>query len=613
MSNLTVPLGDAETPWSFASRLAARNGLNAREFCLDWETRFQAVVNGDPEALGVIAGFAGISSNALATHSFYRIGRWGFNYRGQRLDRLMFRYGKIHVCPACLRNDIRRNPKLAPRIAVYHRALWMIDAIRTCPAHNIALVCIADPTDLRTFYDFALCIGPEIASLDRLEATAARRRPSRLENYIIRRLDGAQQLPFLDSLELYAGIRTCSMIGAADLFGRAFSMKELTDAEWHKAGDRGFQIAAGGATSIVPFLDRLHASFDFGHRGPAGPQVIYGRLYEWLAKNYQDAVYDPVREIIGRHVRAHLPLAAGQRIFRKPVEQRVLHSIRSLSFEAGLHPKRLRRVLLADGIIDQRQGGLPDQHVVFPGGAASSLVEKAKSAMSLPEAGEYLNAPRAQAALLAKNKFIQPHVRAGTAGALDRFTPTDLDAFLQRLFDGSAKVYKPKPHQCSIPVAAKAACCSAVQIIHLVLDKKLKWTGTLFGTEGYLSLLVDVGEIKRHVSGPAHGGKSLRMVASLLETNDRVVRALIDGGHLKATVAINPVNRCPQTVVSPSEVARFRKTYISLFQLARASGKHIATVKNEMRAAGVKPALAPNSVKATFYLRNTTECLASLE
>jgi lambda repressor-like predicted transcriptional regulator len=605
MSNLTVPLGEAETSWSFASRLAARNGVNAREFCLDWETRFQAVVNGDPSALGVIAGFAGISSSALATHCFYRIGRWGFDYRGQRLDRLMFRYGKIHVCPACLKNDIRRNPKLAPRIAVFHRALWMIDAFRTCPAHNIALVCIADPTDIRTFYDFALCIGPEIASLDRLEAAASRRRPSRLENYIIRRLDGAQQSPFLDSLELYAGIRTCSMIGAADLFGRAVSMKELTDDEWHKAGDRGFQIAAGGPAAIAAFLDRLHASFDFGHNGLEGIRAFYGRLYEWLASNYEDAAYGPVREIIGQHIRAHLPLAAGQPVFRKPLEKRVLHSIRSLSFEAGLHPKRLRRVLLAAGIIDQRQGGLPDQHVVFAAEAASSLVEAAKSAMSLPEAGEYLNAPRAQVALLAKNKFIEPHVKADTAGALDRFATADLDVFLQRLLDGSTKVHKPKPHQCSIPVAAKAACCSAVEIIRLALDKKLKWTGTLFGTEGYLSLLVDVGEIKRHVCGPTHGGISLRKVASMLETNDRVVRALIDGGHLKAIVAINPVNRCPQTVVSPAEVARFRKTYISLFQLARARGKHIATVKNEMRAACVKPALAPIRVKATFYLRKS--------
>jgi hypothetical protein len=55
--------------------------------------------------------------------------------------------------------------------------------------------------------------------------------------------------------------------------------------------------------------------------------------------------------------------------------------------------------------------------------------------------------------------------------------------------------------------------------------------------------------------------------------------------------------------VRPAEVARFQKTYISLFQLARARGKHIAATKEEMTAVGVKPAFAPIKVKATFYLR----------
>jgi hypothetical protein len=603
MSNLTVPLGDAETPWSFTSRLAARNGLNAREFCLDWETRFQAVVNGDREAIATVAGFAGISPDRLAAHSFTRLGRQSFEYRGQRLNRPSFRFGKIYVCPACLKNDIRANPKLAPRMAVYHRAPWMIDAIKTCHAHNLALVQVANDTDIRKSYDFALCIGPEIDNV--LKAKKSRRRPSGLENYIIRRLEGVGQSPFLDSLQLYVSIKTCSMIGAADVFGRAFPIKELTDTDWHKAGDHGFEIAAGGPAAIVTFLDQLHASFDFGHSGLEGPQAIYGRLYQSLAISHEDAAYDPVREIVRRHIHKHLPLAAGQSIFRKPLETRVLHSIRSLSFEAGLHPQRLRRVLMATGIINETQSGLPDQHVVFAAEAASSLVEQAKGALSLPEAGEYLNAPRAQVALLAKNKFIRPHVEASTTGAVDRFATTDLDAFLKRLINDAPTAFKPKPHQCSIPVAAKSACCSAAEIIHLVIGRKLKWTRTLAGTAGYLSLLVDVREVKLHVSGPEHGGISLRKAASKLETHDDVVRALINCGHLKSFLAINPVNRCPQTVVSAAEITRFRETYISLFQLSRERQKHIKAVKNELDASGVKPAFAPMKVKATFYLRKS--------
>jgi hypothetical protein len=603
MSNLVVPLGDGETPASFTSRLAARNGVNAREFCLDWETRFQAVVRGDRDAIGAIAEFAGITASRLAAWSFDRQGPQDFEHRGERLTRSSLRCSKIYICPACLQGDIRANPKLAPRLAVYHRAPWMLDAIKTCLIHKLALVQIADHADRHTSYDFALLVRPKIDDLDRLRAQAPHQRPSGLESYITRRLEGAQQSPFLDHLELFAAIKTCAMVGAVNLFGRSIGAKDLDDANWHNAGARGYAIVSGGPGAIEEFLDELHATADFSRSGLEGPAAIYGRLYQWLASGSRDPAYNPVRDIVGRHIRAHLPLAAGQIVFGKPLEKRVLHSIRSLSVEAHLHPKRLRRVLISSGIISEHQRALPDQHVVFAAEAASSLVEKAKGALSLPEVAEHLNAPRVQAALLAKNGFIKPHVEAGAAGALDRFAMADLDDFLRRLLADSARVVNPKPSQASIPVAAKAACCSAAEIIRLVLGKKLSWTGYLSGTQGYLSLLVDINEIKLRVRGAEPGGLSLRKVASLLETHDRAVRALINNGHLDSFMAINPVNRCPQTVVKPEEVARFQKTYISLYQLARDRGQHIKTTKTETMAAGIKPAFNALKIGATFYLR----------
>jgi hypothetical protein len=70
-------------------------------------------------------------------------------------------------------------------------------------------------------------------------------------------------------------------------------------------------------------------------------------------------------------------------------------------------------------------------------------------------------------------------------------------------------------------------------------------------------------------------------------------------------MAINPVNRCPQTVVKPEEVARFQKKYISLFQLARERRQHIMAAKTEMKTAGVKPAFDTKKIGATFYLRKS--------
>jgi hypothetical protein len=65
---------------------------------------------------------------------------------------------------------------------------------------------------------------------------------------------------------------------------------------------------------------------------------------------------------------------------------------------------------------------------------------------------------------------------------------------------------------------------------------------------------------------------------------------------------INPVNRCLTVVVPVEEVERFRKQYVSLFALAK-QGRHFLKVKQGLDAAGVKPALDPAKVGATFYRR----------
>lgn len=95
-----------------------------------------------------------------------------------------------------------------------------------------------------------------------------------------------------------------------------------------------------------------------------------------------------------------------------------------------------------------------------------------KGAVSLPAAGRYLNAPRVQNGLLAKNGLIQPFIPARAFGALDQYAVDDPGAdFLKRLFAGAHPVDKPKPNQLNIPSAAGRCCCSSVEVLRLILDK----------------------------------------------------------------------------------------------------------------------------------------------
>lgn len=599
---ITVPLGSGETTASFASRVAVANGLTAREFCLDWDTTFQAVVDGDPSAIALIASKAGVSFTDLASHAFIRGNNMLYRHRGEILMRFSLRRIRVAVCPACLKSDIAAS-KLRPQLAVFGRAVWQIDAIKTCPEHNLALVTVSDDMTPGTMHAFTHHVAPALDDLDGLLSQSEQRQPTDFEAYVLDRLEGCRHSPLLDSLDLFVAIKTCELLGAVDLFGRTANLKEINDEQWRLAGARGFEIAHGGETSVHEFLGRLQESFPYKRSGREGPQALFGRLYQALEFGSEDAAWDPVRELVGRFISDRMPLAPGDLVFGQPVVRRTLHSIRTLSVAEDLHPKRARKLLRASGIIDDAQMALPDHNVIFDAQDGSAAVQKAKGSLSLPAAGQHLNAPRVQIGLLAKHSFIQPFIPAKVFGAVDQFAVEDLDDFLRRLLAGTDPVETPTPNQADIPLAAGRCCCSSIQVLGFILDKKLKWVGRHTERRGYMSVLVDVEEVRAMVRGAEKDGFTGLELKEKLSTTAKVVSALIRDGHLKAITVINPVNRCPTVVVPEAEVERFKGEYVALFALARQRGLHHLVTKRALEAKGIKPALDPTKIGATFYRR----------
>jgi hypothetical protein len=155
----------------------------------------------------------------------------------------------------------------------------------------------------------------------------------------------------------------------------------------------------------------------------------------------------------------------------------------------------------------------------------------------------------------------------------------------------------------SIPDAAKLACCTSEEVVRLILDRKLrKWR--LTSERGYLSVLVDIKEVRDLVRGPDHGGLTGLEIKDRLSATAKVVAALIRHGHLATVTVINPVNRCPTVVVPEVEVERFAREYVSLFTLAKQRGLHHLAIKKLLEADGIEPALDPKKIGATFYRRD---------
>ncbi|MEJ0052122.1 MAG: TniQ family protein [Methylovirgula sp.] len=607
--NPTLPLMPGESPASFASRLANIHGIgSAREFCLDMGFQFQGVVDGAEEALTALSELSGASLDSLRINAIRRAGGV-FSIGTQRLNKASLRRERLHVCPLCLKDDIETSAVPAA-FAVYGRTIWLLNHIRTCPLHHFPLVKVSENT-LGRLHEFSFSIQQMWPDLEMIIPRFHERRRSELETYLLNRILGLKsRAEWLDNLEWFAAARTCEMIGVVVEFGRTPNLNSFTDDDWHRAGITGFDIAAGGEASVWSLLSDLQTSYNYKD-AHEGPQAYFGRLFQWLAFGTQYPEYSPVRDLMRRHIIESSPVGPGDIILGKPVEKRVIHSVITASQESGAHPKRLRKLLVAAGIIPPGLDQYPSGRVLFNASSAEGFIARAVTSLNLKEVEAHLGVGRAQAKLLYQNGFILPCVPEGAEGLGDlAFARDDLDAFLRQLLEGAVPFSDPQPPICSIEKAVKRVNCSIAEIVQLILGKKLRWLGLDPAQHGFAALLVDVEEIKELVRGEYPGGVPIYVALEKLKTTERVAKLLIAGGHLITVAAISPLNRCPVRLIPNDSLEGFRDRYISLYELTLVTGYHHTKVKRLLDARGLEPALTSDRFGATFYFKSDVAYLA---
>lgn len=595
---MSLPPGEEEAPTSYASRLGALHGCATfNTFCLDMGFSASELVRGHDAALARLERVGGAGEGALRPYSLQH-SKDGILLNGETLRQQSLRRKRVHICPSCMIDDMASQPgPVATR--PFARTSWSLASIRSCQRHGISLVPVHDHRAGIHTYDFVRVVEPMIKTVGALAEEVEPAPQSTLERYLLGRLWGPPvEVGLLDALPWYAAARVCEMTGAVSLFGAQVRLARMSQADWSRAGAEGLRIAQGGQAATKELLANLRASStprDWGLRS------TFGRLYEWLAYENSDPVYDPLRDAIRTCAIETMPLGPDDEVFGKPVSVRRVHSIRSAHLQTGRHPKRLRKLLLEAGIIRDADMKSPDNHVLFSADRAAALLEEAPGSMSLNAAGAYLNAPRLHTRMLFENGFIRPLVE-GKVGSY-AFARGELDSFRGRLLVQAVPIAKLGDDQAIIPDAAKQACCSAVEIVRLLLYGRLGWVGKLDGQRGYLSVAVDVAEVRQNVRLEDHGGLSLREVERRLRTTTKAVEALTDRQVLSSRIARNPTNRSPQTIVMPEDLAAFQADYASLAELSSDRDVTSRRLKRSLDELGIHPAFDPETVQGYFYRR----------
>jgi hypothetical protein len=178
----------------------------------------------------------------------------------------------------------------------YGRVAWLINAVRTCPEHEMALVEVSEDLQSSSLHDFAVHVTPALPRLAALSAGAARRELGPLENYALAKLGGKTPCPPLDGMSLHAAVRLCETAGAVALFGPKVNLRKLSETDGLAAGGQGFADLASGPDGLAALLDRLKAGVGPRDRQD-GPAVAFGRLYTLLSITTKLAEYDPFRSV----------------------------------------------------------------------------------------------------------------------------------------------------------------------------------------------------------------------------------------------------------------------------------------------------------------------------
>lgn len=596
-----------EPAFSFASRLAAAMGVpSLRDFCRHMVVPYDALLRGNAEPIDRLAALGGVDPTELRKHSLIRLDGYS-EINGQKVSKKDVRLGGLWGCPACLTNDLEQGDGLMAS-RPYLRSSWLLRLTRACPLHRLPLVELGAGVDPSASRDIGV-IARHCRTLIADQATGCHALPaSDLADYVHDRLFGREGPSFLDGLPFYVAVRLTEMVGAAATIGLRFDHWNLSDEDWWKAGRAGFAVAREGEEGLRAFLSSRLESFWETHRF-AGGRTLLGTLYSWLRVRTDDPDFAAVCALVRDHVAETLPLGPGDD-FLGPITSRRWHSVHSAAKEYSIHPKRLRKQLAAEGFIKPGHERLTDDRTLFEAEPAAPFLTNLARSMSAEEASDYGGIPRTAWELLVAHGFIRPVAPAsGGGGSYAVFARAEIDGLLGRMMRSAVPMKAsrawplPKHELTSIQSAAKKAKCSIIEIVRLLIEGQLGNVGIKEGAKEFRAIMVDVDEVRRRMVRPGLKGLSLREVERRLGTTTVTVKSLIDGEHLEAVTEINPVSRCPQTVVMPDVLLAFMENYVSLSRLSRERRMQIAVLKRELDEAGIEPAFDLGEKAARFFSR----------
>lgn len=598
-----VPINSDETLMSWATRLAAIHaGETLVPFLRDIGIDPTKMFVGSDGVIGRLADVTGADPDDLRRQTIQTLEWRRYDLRGERFETEFMKGSFVSCCPACLLDDDEEGQSVLMRRG---KLVWRLRPVRTCPIHRIALLDRPYVEWSDRFHQMGLVFPEAGPSLRALADARVRREVSPLQTYVTNRLDGKTGPAWLDGQGIELGVRASEMLGIALEFGRKTNLRKMTADDWDRAGTVGFEFTQLGESGVREALGEVQRRAWFEERIPsqAGPQMVFGRLYQWLHSSKNQKEVGPIRDIVRQHILDTMYVAKGTTLMGMDVMASRKHTVASLAKLSGVHPKTLRNALALAGLIPDRSvtGG----EALFDAEEGLRVVDELADAVTQLHLPAYMKATRGQVVTLIEGGFLKRMMDGGShARPSASVSKREVHAFLKSISRNVQVVDVLPAGVWPINKATQKAKVSTNAVIRLLRNGALRNVYRANGEEGYLSIHVDPEEIKQHfVLDPETVPLGSCAVAKKLGTVQPVVNKLVAAG-LISSVAPSGRSEALKTVrVMPSSLRKFQETYVSLMQLRQEMGVHHRIINNALRRLGVEPVADPAILKVTLFRR----------
>lgn len=402
---------------------------------------------------------------------------------------------------------------LRPFQAMYLRAPWRHECSFVCLEHDCWLVPLWSDKDPRTRLDFA----------NHFE---------RMGTGILNRV--------LDQFDFQASLDFCDLMGRSLVRAQFPQLADMTRQDRWRAISAAFEIVTQGEPAIRAIFMLMQKQSSAPQEGP---KRRFGVLYGNLNHYYTGPEYKPFH--------------------RK-------HSILTAARKTGYSRDRVRAILASHGHVPPSGQGEMAAWEVFDAEPAQDLITRIARGVTIKQMQAALNITPSQVTTRRQSGFLLPSVEG--KGHRPLWDLAEARAFLERVSQDAVQVSEGATEWEKIGKAVLRLRIPPGDIIHMRLAGELRSLGQRSGKPGYQGLLVKPAEVKARMALLPDDVLNIEDFAKKVGLRWPAARRLITAGLIPSTLQRNPASGLMQAYVSPTDLAEFKRRFVTLITLGEELG-----------------------------------------